>query len=74
MAAYETYETEAVYDEMDNNPTVKKVSFYLFSNLISIERHLSQRPRVRKKHHHLHRERMKMAIARYIRIDESFLL
>ena len=27
MAAYETYETEAVYDEMDNNPTAKKVSF-----------------------------------------------
>ena len=27
MAAYETYETEAVYDEMDYNPTVKKVSF-----------------------------------------------
>ena len=22
MAAYETYETDAVYDEMDNNPTV----------------------------------------------------
>ena len=29
MAAYETYETEAVYDEMDNNPTVKKVSFLI---------------------------------------------
>ena len=27
MAAYETYETEAEYDEMDNNPTAKKVSF-----------------------------------------------
>ena len=26
MAAYETYETDAVYDEMDNNPTVGNVS------------------------------------------------
>ena len=27
MATYETYETDAVYDEMDNNPTVGNVSF-----------------------------------------------
>ena len=27
MADYETYETDAVYDEMDFNPTVKNVSF-----------------------------------------------
>ena len=51
----------------------KRWVFYLFSNLISIDRHLSQRPRVRKKHHHLQRDRMKMAKARYIRTDESFL-
>ena len=28
MAAYETYETDATYDDMDGNPTAERVKFF----------------------------------------------